>query len=658
MSDALKNDFKLPPEQQAIRDKCYHPKGSFREFKKHEIEQSIPERFEEIVRRYPDQLAIKMDGRTLTYDELNRAANHVARSILEVQRHAGAPIALLLERGINVLTGILGVLKAGTPYVALDPFFPVDRIRYILQDSQANLVVTDSKNRSIASQIELDSGQIIYLDALDYSTPTVNPGLAVSPQAISHLVYTSGSTGKPKGVMQNHINILQETMVYTNGFHISPQDRMTLLASCASGQGAKNAFAALLNGASLFPLDVKSRGVTQLIRLLITEKVTSYHSSATLFRDLVSALTGDERFPELRLIRLASQQVIKKDVESYKKHFANDCIFVNALSSSETGTFRWYFMNKETTIDHDAVPVGYALEDKTAMLLNDDGTGTKPGEIGEIAIKSRYLSPGYWRQLDLTNSKFLSNPDGDERVYRTGDLGRFAAPGCLLHIGRKGLRTKIRGYSVEIAEIEKALLEHPQIKDAGVVTWDNARGEEYLVAYLVPHPNGALHVGDLRVFLKHKLPDYMIPSAFVFMESLPLTNHKLDRKALPKPDGKRPQLNVPYFEPRNETEQKLVKIWQDVLDVSPVGIDDNFLDLGGHSLAASRVISRVNQTFQLELPIRAFLESPTVAEMAAIIVQNGDKQADGTDLEKMLRELEAMSEEEAEKLIAKNRVRS
>ncbi|MGH7887507.1 MAG: phosphopantetheine-binding protein, partial [Candidatus Binatia bacterium] len=351
------------------------------------------------------------------------------------------------------------------------------------------------------------------------------------------------------------------------------------------------------------------------------------------------------------------QQVTKKDIESYKRHFTDHCILVNALSSSEAGTFRWYFMNKETPIDHDVVPVGYALEDKTATLLNDDGTETKPGAIGEIAIRSRYLSPGYWQLSDLTKSKFLPNPVGKERVYHTGDLGRFLANGCLVHVGRKGLRTKIRGYSVEIAEIEKALSEHPQVKDVGVAAWDDTREEKYLVAYLVPQPNIALNVGELRFFLKQKLPDYMIPSAFIFMESLPLTNGKLDREALPKPDGRRPRLSEPYFEPRNETEQKLVETWEDVLDLRPIGIHDNFFDLGGHSLAAARVISRVVQTFQLELPVKALFDAPTVAEMARVIMRHQANRAGEAELTAMLRELEAMSEEEAHRELSMASVR-
>jgi amino acid adenylation domain-containing protein len=652
MNDSWNQGFSLPPEQQAIRDRCFHPEGGYKEFRKHEIEQSIPERFEEMVRRYPGRLAIKMDDRRLTYDELNQAANRVAHRILEVRRTGGEPVALLLEHGVNIITGILAVLKTGSPYVALDPYFPPDRLRYILQDSRANLVLVDGQNSRFANLLELDSARLLDFDALEDSWSTANLGLAMSPDAISHLIYTSGSTGKPKGVIQNHINILQETMVYTNGFHISERDRMTLLASCASGQGAKNAFAALLSGASLFPLEVKSRGLKQVIRHLIEENITSYHSSVTLFRQWVGALTGAERFPDLRLIRLASQQVIKKDVESYKRHFADHCILVNALSSSETGTFRWFFINKETSIDHDEVPVGYPLDDKTALLINDDGEETKRGDIGEIAIRSRYLSPGYWCQLELTESKFSPNPASQERTYHTGDLGRLFADGCLIHVGRKGLRVKIRGYSIEIAEIEKALMEHDKVKDTGVVAWDDGQEEKYLVSYLVPHPNSALNVDELRAFLKLKLPDYMIPVAFIFMDSLPLTNGKLDRQALPKPEGKRPQLQVPYVDPRSETEQRLVEIWEQVLQRRPVGINDNFFDLGGHSLAASRVLSRAMQLFQVELPIKAFSESSTVAEMAALIERCEATRASEETLHRMLSEVEAMTDEEAQRQLA------
>src|SRR5215831_1346662 len=520
MSDLVKCIAEVPPGQQAIRAKCFHPTGTFEQFPKEEIEQSIPQRFEKIVQRYPNRIAVKKGDHEGTYDELNKAANRIAHAILKERGDGSEPVALLFEHGMDVIAAILGVLKAGKFCVALDGSCAPERIEYILDDSQATLLVTNTRGSIVANQLRLSSRQLLNFEALDHSPSVANPGLAISPEAIAYLIYTSGSTGKPKGVVQNHVNLLQEIMAYTNAFHITTEDRMSLLASCGSGQGMMNAFSALLNGAGLFPFDVRAEGVVRLIQYLLRERITLYHSSASLFRYLVQAI-DTERFPDLRVIRLASQQVLKEDVESYKQHFSPGCVLVNALSSTETGTFRWYFMNKETSLSEDRVPVGSALEDKDVMVLDDEQHSVRLNDVGEIAVKSRYISPGYWQKPELTFTKFL--PDrcgGGARIYLTGDLGKMLPGGLLIHLGRKDHQVKIRGYRVELGEVERVLLAHPQVKEVGVVPWIRGLDEKDLVAYIVARRAPAPTISELRGFLKKKLPDYMMPAAFIFLETL------------------------------------------------------------------------------------------------------------------------------------------
>jgi acyl carrier protein len=234
------------------------------------------------------------------------------------------------------------------------------------------------------------------------------------------------------------------------------------------------------------------------------------------------------------------------------------------------------------------------------------------------------VAPGYWRRPDLTARSFLHDPaDETGRIYRTGDLGRLSEDGCLFHLGRKDFFVKVRGYRVELEEIEMALLEMPTVKEAVVLALDNNSGHERLVAYVVPKTAFGPAINEVRQFLADKLPAYMIPTSFIFLEALPLTDTlKVDRKALPQPDGLRPEIGVPYEAPRNFVEETLVKIWADILDVDRVGIHDSFFDLGGHSLAATRIVSRVVKAFPSELPLKVFFDSPTVAEMAEVIVQN------------------------------------
>jgi acyl carrier protein len=298
------------------------------------------------------------------------------------------------------------------------------------------------------------------------------------------------------------------------------------------------------------------------------------------------------------------------------------------------------------------VPVGYPVDHKEVLLLDEAGTEIGFNRTGEIAVKSHYLSLGYWRKPELTQVKFKPDPQGgDQRIYLTGDLGRMAPDGCLFHLGRKDFQVKVRGYRVEVSEIEMALLEHAAVKEAAVVGREIQSGDRQLVTYFVPTREPAATVTELRNFLKDRLPDYMIPSAFVMLPALPLTpNGRVDHLALPAPEGTRPELDTPFAAPRTPIEAELAKIWADVLSLDQVGIHDNFFDLGGHSLAATRVVSQVIKQFRLDLPLQSLFQSPTVAEMAAVIDERQKNRLTEEELERILTELEAMSEEEAKKI--------
>jgi acyl carrier protein len=310
-----------------------------------------------------------------------------------------------------------------------------------------------------------------------------------------------------------------------------------------------------------------------------------------------------------------------------------------------------FFLDKETEPRNNLVPVGYAVADNDILLLDDSGAQVA-GDEGEIAVRTCYVSPGYWRRPDLTADAFFADPADEKRkIYRTGDLGRMLPDGCLLHLGRKDFFVKIRGYRVELDEIEMTLMEFAGIKEVVVMALNNNSGDERLVAYVVPKTAPGPNVSEMRRFLEHKLPDYMIPTTFIALDALPLTDTlKVDRKALPKPNGLRPEIAAPYTAPRNSIEEALVKIWAEVLELDQVGVDDNFFDLGGQSLAATRVISRVAKTFPLDLPIKALFDSPTVAEMAEVIAGHQDDKSSDTELQKIFNELESLSDEEAKAL--------
>jgi len=649
MSEFIADVTQLPPEQEAIQAKCFHPTGAFVEFKREEVEQSIPERFEKMVRLHPQRLALKSTDYALTYEALNRAANQIAHAILSKEGKQDEPVALLLGKGATLTAAIFGVLKTGRIYVLLNSSFPPARISFILENSRAGLIVTDSDHLSLATGFAGERLQVINVAELDSRLPTGNPAISISPDALTWITYTSGSTGEPKGVVQNHRNVLHLIMTQTNDLHICSQDRLAMLMSAAGDM-----FLALLNGAAILPPNTKENRSGDLGNWLIQEKITIYSSVPSVFRNFVNSLRDDQTFPELRLIRLTGEAVYRTDVEIYRKRFSRNCILVNRLSSTEAPTFRQYFIDDSTSITDNVVPVGYAVTGNDVFLMRDDCQEAGISEVGEIAVKSRHLSPGYWRNPELTQAKFSSVPGEEEkRIFKTGDLGRMSPDGCMVYLGRKDFQVKIRGHRVELAEIERALLSLGQFRDVVVVSLEDHPGEQRLVAYLVPVRQTAVTASALRVSLSEKLPDYMIPSSFVVLDAMPLTpTGKVDRSALPAPSRTRPELNTIFVAPRTLFEKELAQVWAEILTLDQVGIHDNFFDLGGHSVAATRVVSRVIRTFQVEVPLQALFAAPTVAEMAAVVTQHQAKKLGEQDLNRILAELESLSEDEATKLLA------
>jgi amino acid adenylation domain-containing protein len=643
MSDPLNHAFPLPPEQQAIRDRCFHPSGTFVKFKRAAIEQSIPARFEQQVRNYPDRVAVKTRTHVMTYAELNHAANRVAEAILSRLGTGQEPIGLLLPKGVALIVTILGTLKAGKICMPMDPTLPHVRLSYILKDAQANLILTNKEYLGLANRL-VPERQSLEIDESDRRV-LANPDIDLAPDAYAFIFYTSGSTGDPKGVVENHRNLLHYVMVETNDYHICPEDRLTFLVPTG-----RDIFRAALNGASVYPVDINEEGLSGLVRWLLQEEITLFGAVPSVFRRLVSTLTGDEHFPHLRLIKLMGEPMHERDVELYRKHFATNCIFANSYGPNETGLIAHYLIDRDTQVKSSMVPVGNSVEDKEVLILDEDDKEIGIEQTGQIAVRSCYLSPGYWRRPDLTRAAFSrALSKGAKRFYRTGDMGVMQPDGCLMHLGRLDFQVKIRGNRVEIAEVEIALLGLDAIKEAVVVAREDIPGLKRLVAYIVTSITPAPTASALRTALAAKLPGYMIPSAFVSLEALPLIGlGKIDRRALPEPDYSRSRLETPYVGARRELEQQLVAMWEEILDVRPIGIHDNFFDLGGHSLTALQIISRVIEALKLELPVKALFESPTIAEMAEIIEQNRTKPASDVEIARMLGEVETMTDVEAE----------
>lgn len=577
-------------------------------------------------------------------------ANRVARAILDKRGERNEPIAIFLKHDIPAIIAILGVLKAGKFYVPLDSSFSAASIQSILTESLASLLIVNDHDLGRCNSIS--NIETLMFDDGEDRVDDNNPELTIAPDAIANILYTSGTTGKPKGVFKNHRGILHNIRSYTNDIHISSEDRLTLLHSCATNASVRNLLGALLNGSGVYLRDPRVESLRGIVEWLIRERITIYHSSASLFRALTDAITPGEQFDDLRLIQLSNETVTTEDVRTFRKFFAANCIFANRLGATETDTFsRWFVSNDQSSLDRLSVPAGFPVEGTEVLLLDDNLKSVGFETVGEIVVKSDNLALGYWQQPELTQAKFRPDPLGqDVRWYFTGDLGQMTSDGCLYVLGRKDFTVKLRGRTIILSEIETALLEYPAVKEVAVISIADPNGDQRLVAYVAANRTPAPTFRDLRHFLTQKLPDHMVPSAFVMLDALPLTpNGKVDRSALPPPELQRPKREIDHVAPRTPMEETLAKIWADVLKVESPSIHDDFFELGGDSLAASRIISRVIQTFQLELPLKALLEAPSVAQMAAVIDANHEKHATDAELARMLSEVEAMTEADAQR---------
>ena len=587
------------------------------------METSIPERFENIVRQHADRIAVKTETRVATYSQLNDMANRFARALLQSHGSRAQLVALLLEKDVAQVAAMLGAMKAGKFFLILDPSFPKTRLAAMLKGSRAKLMVTNRRNALLADEITTPDCQLMQWENVDGPTFGDNPEVSIAPKALAFINYTSGSTGEPKGLLRTHRMILHNIMLRTNLIHVCNNDRISLLSSGTSN-AITNSLVALLNGAGLYSLEVKKEGVVRLARWLAEESITIAPMSSPLFRGLCETLNGNNNFPNLRVIRLRSEAVYKSDADLYKQYFSPNCIFVTGLSSNETGPLADYLIDHDTVLIDSAVPVGYAAPGKEVLLLNHDGEKIGFNEVGEIAVRSRYLSPGYLRNPRLAKAKFKRDlSENGNRIYLTGDMGLMLSNACLIYKGRKDFRVKVRGYPVDLKEVETALRAHPSIHDSVITARINRSGETVLVAYFVTAFHQVPTVSELIRFLGQTLPDYMIPAAFVRLNSMPLNpQNKVDRAALPPPAETRPDLDIPFMAPSGDQEKEVAEIWAEVLGIDRVGVHDNFFDLGGHSLAATRIVTRVIDKFHLELPLQVLFDSPTVEKMAAVVTAN------------------------------------
>ncbi len=446
----------------------------------------------------------------------------------------------------------------------LDASYGASRLAAIVADTGAPLILADGAHRDLAASLAAPGQAVLNLDEVPARPPARRVAAPRAPDRPALISYTSGSSGVPKGVVDTHRNVLYHVMAFTNALGICPGDRLTLLHSLSVRAAEMHALGALLNGATLCPFDVAESGVERLGRWLRDEQITLYHSLPTIFRELVASLCAERPWPELRVVQLSSAPVTPRDVELCRVHCGPNCVFVHRIGSTEAQTIRFHLIDHRTTLSGATVPLGYQVEDTEVIICDDDGRPLPAGTSGEIVVKSRYLSPGYWNRPELNKHMFRPAADGSgARLYRTGDVGVLSPDGCLELRGRRDAQVKIRGYKVDPGEIEIALLAATGVQEAAVLARDDTAGPSALVAYVALDAAAPPSISALRRELRQRLPPHLIPSRFTILASFPRTaNGKIDRRALPVPGRDRPALDPPFVPARTPLEALLAEVWQ------------------------------------------------------------------------------------------------
>ncbi|NVJ15426.1 non-ribosomal peptide synthase/polyketide synthase, partial [Myxococcus sp. AM010] len=568
--------------------------------------------FEEQVQRTPDVVAVEYEDERLTYAELNRRANQLAHHLKGMGVGPEVRVGLCVERSLELVVSVLGILKAGGVYVPLDASYPLERLAWMKQEAGVALLVAQEK---LADEVAAGGELVVCVDT-EWDTqialqPESTPVANVSGSNLAYVMFTSGSTGKPKGVGVPH-RAVSRLVLGTDFAHFGPEEVWLQLAPISFDASTLEVWGALLHGAKLVVYPAGTPSLEELGRKLESSGVTSLWLTAALFEQMQA------RQPKaLASVRQLLAGGDALPVSRVKERLAAGGVLINGYGPTENTTFSsTYRMEKPEEVGA-SVPIGRPVKNTVAYVLDGGMRPVPVGVPGELYVGGDGLAVGYVGRPELTAERFVPSPYGDgERLYRTGDVVRWLRNGALEFLGRADTQVKVRGYRIELGEVEAALAQHGGVNEAVVVAREDGNEGKRLVAYVTAQEGALLDAGALRSHVKQRLPEYMVPSAYVVLEALPLTpNGKVDRKALPAPDAQGPK--TAHFEaPRTATEQKLASIFTEVLNVERVGLDGDFFELGGHSLLATQLVSRVREFFQVELPLRDVFESPTVEKLA------------------------------------------
>jgi amino acid adenylation domain-containing protein len=614
---------------------------------------SIHQFFEAQAAQTPEAIAVTFQDQELTYDELNRRANQLAHHLRRIGIGPEVRVGILMERSLEMLVGVLGILKAGGAFMPLDPEYSIGRLSFMLEDAQVPLLLTQERS---LDGLPAFWGQVICLDSEWENLAGEsehNPTNITEAANLAYVIYTSGSTGRPKGVLLQHGGLCNLALEQIRAFKVQPGSRVLQFASLSFDASVWEIFMALTSGATLCLGErAKLSSGAELVEVLRERGVTV----ATLPPAILSVMPAPA-LPALQTLIAAGEKCSREILEKWSA----DRHFFNAYGPTESTVCAT--MTERTGNDSQEPPIGRPIANTQVYLLDAKLQPVPVGVTGELHIGGAGLARGYLNQPALTAEKFIPHPFSREagaRLYRTGDLARYLPDGQIEFIGRADEQVKLRGHRIELGEIEVALSQHRAVREAVIALREDEPGEKRLVAYLVLEGETPASTSDIRSYLQEQLPSYMIPAAFVWLEELPLTrNGKIDRRALPAPELAGVGSGDSYIAPRTPTEELMASLWSEVLKVERVGACDNFFELGGHSLLATQLISRIREAFNVELLLVTLFEKPTVEQLSQAVEQRRTEQEApavnritrrGSDQASL--ELDGLSEEEVTSLLS------
>ena len=613
----------------------------------------IHQLFEAQVARTPDAIAVVFKDQKLTYRELNTRANQVAHYLQKLGVKPEVLVGICTERSLSMIVGILGILKAGGAYIPLAPDYPQERLAHMLADSQVSVLLTQHK---ILASLPKHQAQVICLDAdwdLISKEAADEPVSGVQARNLAYIIYTSGSTGKPKGTMILHLGVVNYLSWCTKAYAVADAEGAPVNSSMSFDATITSLFSPLLVGRKVLLLP-ENQELESLSDALHSQNNFSLVKIAPAQLEILGHLLPQKQVTTGTKAFIIGGEALSPKIVSFWQAYAPDTKLINEYGPTETVVGCCVYEVSAQTSLSGSIPIGRPIANTQLYILDRYLQPVPIGVGGELHIGGAGVARGYLNRSELTAEKFIPNPYSDQpdaRLYKTGDRARYLPDGNIEYLGRIDSQVKIRGYRIELGEIEETLRQHWAVRDAVAIARDDTSGNKRLVAYVVLDQDKLPSISNLRGYLQEKLPEYMVPSAFVTLESLPLTpNGKLDRRALPQKCD-RVSEETAFTEPQTPTEKELAQIWMAVLELEKVGINESFFDIGGHSLMAIQLVSRVRMRFGVELPLYDFYAAPTIQNLAELVEEEILANADSNQIDELLDRLEKIDGESAQSVI-------